>query len=228
MWIRADGPYGEVSIDYRRYPALLLACGGVGVTPIIGIIKDLYRIGDLSPEMRSLIRAHCIDTVWLLWSMPTFDVFGWFAEELTEALGKAGGPGMPNLRICLSITRAAQPSAEANELVNRFKDKPHASVQVKGGRPDVGGLLREVTKPRDGLSASDEAARAVTTFVCGPEGPHRFHARACALCLFYRPPTRTTATDCPRLCTISMDGVFSVAPLLPQRWSTTSGTHAHR
>ena len=32
-WVRIDGPYGHVSVNYKRYPAVVLVGGGVGVTP---------------------------------------------------------------------------------------------------------------------------------------------------------------------------------------------------
>ncbi len=39
LWIRVDGPYGDLNMNYRRYPVLLLVSGGIGVTPAMGILK---------------------------------------------------------------------------------------------------------------------------------------------------------------------------------------------
>jgi predicted ferric reductase len=34
-----DGPYGNMNVNYQRFPVLLLIAGGIGITPIIGILK---------------------------------------------------------------------------------------------------------------------------------------------------------------------------------------------
>lgn len=34
MWIRIDGPYGQLSLNYKRYPIVCLVGGGVGVRKI--------------------------------------------------------------------------------------------------------------------------------------------------------------------------------------------------
>ena len=43
--IRRDGPYGSLQFDYRRYGVLMLVAGGVGITPIIGMLKDTFTAG---------------------------------------------------------------------------------------------------------------------------------------------------------------------------------------
>ena len=42
VWVRRDGPYGYNKFDYRRYGVLMLVGGGVGIAPIIGLLKDIY------------------------------------------------------------------------------------------------------------------------------------------------------------------------------------------
>ena len=39
-----EGPYGVHDFNYRRYPALMLVGGGVGITPVIGMLKDIYNV----------------------------------------------------------------------------------------------------------------------------------------------------------------------------------------
>ena len=46
MWLRRDGPYGHTTFNYRRYGVLMLVGGGVGIAPIIGMLKDIYGEGD--------------------------------------------------------------------------------------------------------------------------------------------------------------------------------------
>jgi hypothetical protein len=44
LWLRVDGPYGKFSLNHNRYPVVVLVAGGVGVTPSIACLKDVYRI----------------------------------------------------------------------------------------------------------------------------------------------------------------------------------------
>ena len=39
MLIRVDGPYGNLDFNYRRFPIFVLVAGGIGVTPLMGILK---------------------------------------------------------------------------------------------------------------------------------------------------------------------------------------------
>jgi len=39
-----DGPYGNLNLNYRRYPRLVLVAGGIGITPVMGLLRDAYRI----------------------------------------------------------------------------------------------------------------------------------------------------------------------------------------
>merc|ERR1719197_177592 len=43
LWCRVDGPYGKFRFDHRRYEYVMLVGGGIGVTPCIAAIKDIYR-----------------------------------------------------------------------------------------------------------------------------------------------------------------------------------------
>lgn len=38
-WIRSDGPYGYLGFNYRRYGVLFLVGGGIGVTPVVSLLK---------------------------------------------------------------------------------------------------------------------------------------------------------------------------------------------
>jgi len=39
--LKVDGPYGKVSIDFTRYRTVILIGSGIGVTPMMSILKDL-------------------------------------------------------------------------------------------------------------------------------------------------------------------------------------------
>ena len=55
---------------------MLLVGGGIGVTPVMGMLKDIYDVG-LPNEMQHQ-QQHCIDTIYFMWVMPhltDYDLF---------------------------------------------------------------------------------------------------------------------------------------------------------
>jgi predicted ferric reductase len=47
--VRIDGPYGSFTVDHRRTRRLLLIAGGVGLTPMMSILRTLDYRGDRRP-----------------------------------------------------------------------------------------------------------------------------------------------------------------------------------
>lgn len=39
LWVRADGPYGQLQIPIKEYRVLVLLAGGIGVTPMMSILR---------------------------------------------------------------------------------------------------------------------------------------------------------------------------------------------
>jgi len=50
FYVRVDGPYGNPP-NPRMYPGVLLFAGGIGITPVIGLLRSIYHLSlDASPE----------------------------------------------------------------------------------------------------------------------------------------------------------------------------------
>jgi predicted ferric reductase len=47
--IGIDGPYGDFTLEAHRGDAVLLIAGGVGIAPIMGLLRDLVAQGDARP-----------------------------------------------------------------------------------------------------------------------------------------------------------------------------------
>jgi len=145
LWIRVDGPYGRQRINYRRFPTLLLIGGGIGFTPVLGIIKDMFRTGDLDPKKEN--PKHCVEQVYVIWTIQNSVQYGWFAEEIQECWDNSGKPGMPALTLQVYVTRPLE------------DDPVHPNFYT--GKPNFSKIFEEIVTlyPK----------RATTVFVCGPK-----------------------------------------------------------
>jgi len=143
MWVRVDGPYGDLKLNYRRSPAVLLVAGGIGFTPMLGILKDMYDAGDLDPRYKS--KPHCVEAVYVVWSIQTVDQYYWFAEELNECYKNSEKPGMPRMNVSIFITQ---------------KEDGLEPVFTQG-RPDFEGIFADVGKRHNG--------KTISVFTCGPK-----------------------------------------------------------
>lgn len=146
-WIRTDGPYGVHDFNYRRYPVLFLVGGGVGITPVMGILKDLYRTGSYKNNTGK-IKAHCIQHVYALWVMPTAKDYACFEQDWQHIQKNSALPHMPALTVQVYATKAKAEDAE---------------VQQKGliaSRPNFSALFEAMER--------DFSDKAVLAFTCGP------------------------------------------------------------
>lgn len=144
MWIRTDGPYGNHKINYRRFPILVLAAGGIGVTPTIGMLKDVFRFGDLDPRSKARHKS-VIEKVYFIWVVQNMEQFGWFSEEIKWCLeASKKGNGLPDLEVQIYVTKSE------GELQGFF---------IKG-RPDMFNIFSKIV--------ADYPERPSTVFTCGP------------------------------------------------------------
>ncbi|CAG8521182.1 11125_t:CDS:2, partial [Cetraspora pellucida] len=75
--MKIDGPYGRPSLDFSSYRTVMLVAGGIGITPMISILKDLVdrQISNMPIMTQS---------IYFLWTVPDTDSYSWFGNELTE------------------------------------------------------------------------------------------------------------------------------------------------
>ncbi len=46
LWVRAEGPYGGIELDFVRFPSTIFVAGGIGITPCIGMLNSIFRLDD--------------------------------------------------------------------------------------------------------------------------------------------------------------------------------------
>ncbi|PRP82273.1 amine oxidase [Planoprotostelium fungivorum] len=137
-----DGPYGNIDTHLYRYPALVLIVGGIGITPALGILRDIYRKTTKSGEDK--VVRHCLESIYLVWTVQTTEQYHWFKEDLDEISEIAIHPNLPQL-----VRR-----------VHRMTMSRHTS-----GRPDFGALMEEM------MEKHEKVAKGV--FACGPDAMTR-------------------------------------------------------
>ena len=106
--IRADGPYGNLSFNYHRYGSLVLVGGGIGITPIISVLKDVYG-SEQEHNKRGKI-SHCIRVVSVVWIMPHKSEATLFLDLLMQYRQRSmEDPSLPLLNVSMHITRDEDP-----------------------------------------------------------------------------------------------------------------------
>jgi NAD(P)H-flavin reductase len=147
--IRVDGPYGRHDFNYRRFPCVMLVGGGVGITPVIGMLKDLYNVGVYSHAERDRVIPHCIEAVYAVWVMRKADDYECFRKVLERCLQRATQePGRyPALNIWVYVSRG-----KAGELAE----------PLIAGRPRFPEIY-------DQLQENHPGGKASLVFACGPK-----------------------------------------------------------
>jgi len=149
LWIRSDGPYGNLKLNYRRFPVFFLAAGGIGVTPVIGILKDIYRHGDLDTMARKRHKS-LVEKVYFIWTLQNTQQYAWFSEEIKYFLDASKkGNSLPDLEVHVFVTKGDVPASN-NPLQGQFHQ----------GRPDFAGIFNKLVR--------DFSEKASIVFTCGP------------------------------------------------------------
>ncbi len=128
--VRVDGPYGSFTVDHRPSRNLLLIAGGVGLTPMMSILRTLDHRGDRRPACLVVAARHLND---LLFRDELAALAGRMPLRVMEVLSDPpdGWPGRRG-RVDARILAEALPSR---------RDRLDLDVYICGSPPMVGGVL---------------------------------------------------------------------------------------
>lgn len=84
-----DGPYGNLSLDGRTEPGVALIAGGVGLAPLLGILRQMRLTGD-AREVKVIYGNRIIDQIAYREELDTEDVFYVLQEPPETWHGETG------------------------------------------------------------------------------------------------------------------------------------------
>eukprot|EP00178_Gracilaria_changii_P005985 TRINITY_DN20247_c0_g1_i1.p1 TRINITY_DN20247_c0_g1~~TRINITY_DN20247_c0_g1_i1.p1 ORF type:complete len:174 (-),score=21.39 TRINITY_DN20247_c0_g1_i1:92-613(-) len=142
------GPHGRLSLNYRKYPNVILIAGGIGITPLIAILKTIYRIGVSIDEQKKHPLSPFIQQVFLIWAVPDRATYEWFEKVIQKAIKRSDkeNSSFPKLHPFIHFTRedtVPEPSEPYFEL----------------DRPDISDFF-------ESLDLEDDRA---AVYACGPK-----------------------------------------------------------
>lgn len=147
--IRSDGPYGTLPFNYLRYGSILFVGGGIGITPILSILRDIYHNQTVSTTKKR--PSHCIRNVTLVWiipyaseALPFLDQFNSFHQMSLK------DPLLPDLSLTIHVTRGSDGRAMIN------------GQQFFYSKPQFNSVIYDCVerKPKDSTST--------LVYACGP------------------------------------------------------------
>ncbi|CAJ0850301.1 7172_t:CDS:2 [Entrophospora sp. SA101] len=139
--ISIEGPYGKSSVQFMDYETVMLFSGGIGITPMISILRSL--VDRLVSGM-----AIATTTIYFIWVIPNFDSYNWFSSEIQEiqevfnnSLKKSNNDNKYMLDIKIFVTK---PIPNDNNT-NSSSDSALSKISHIG-RPKFEGIMQDVKR----------------------------------------------------------------------------------
>lgn len=99
--------------SYRRFPRIVLVSGGIGITPALSVLREIYNFGGVP-----LLNNSAIHEVHVTWVVQTIDQFNWFRSLFDEFAQKAAHSG-PILDLKVHLTKGQPPDEPTYMLKGR-------------------------------------------------------------------------------------------------------------
>ena len=161
--IRIEGPIGSPSQEFLDYEVVVLAGGGIGITPMISVIQQLLR-------NRTILKK-----AFFYWIARDNESFEWFATQLSEVFEQ---DPLGCLEIRTFVTNVSYDDADLGQVLFRYAaDTVHANMsvdivlghrthtQAHFGRPNWDDELQHVVQMSRQMGCFN-----CGIFHCGPDG----------------------------------------------------------
>jgi len=137
-----DGPYGHCAVRWEDYSSLILVAGGIGVTPMIAILDDLYE------KCKTDKKPARLENVIFCWSIQNKDSLAWM-DSITK-----------------KIQANPQPTAGVKFDVQVFATREKGEgAGFRIGRPNYEAIFDAAQRPKDGAGKDWN----IGVLACGPE-----------------------------------------------------------
>jgi len=143
--VRSDGPYGTLPFNHCRYGSIVFVAGGIGITPVISVLKDIYGAGSAKKH------HHCIRNVSVVWIVPHACEASLFSTELNSIhLKSLEDSLMPDFDLAIHATRDTE---DTNAIPGQ---------QVVYSRPNFESVMNQCVEKKP------EDLRSILVYACGP------------------------------------------------------------
>jgi len=141
--INIDGPYGNPP-DFTSQPNILLCAGGIGITPMISILKEIYQL-----HKQNDFSVRRLKNVYLLWVVRDLAILNMYKEVFDEICNDTTCKGIFHIML-----RVTQRSFSAKGIEN-YDINPQPVM----GRPNIHQECADV---------ASQCGKHVLAMVCGP------------------------------------------------------------
>jgi len=138
--VRIDGPYGRVVINPRRYRSLVFMCGGIGVTPMISMLRWYYLL-NTPPDTASKQSVHLAEYIYFVWVVDGLSTYQVFKDTIIKCVERSSQPGFPTFVPIIHVTRE-EPEAARYGLPQQALFKGRPDVKHILGSVKANGILR--------------------------------------------------------------------------------------
>lgn len=162
MTVQVEGPVGASSQGFKDYPILVLVGAGIGVTPMISVLKEL------------LLKPGKMERVFFYWTVRDRNAFQWFSELMNRVYRQDKGHVLQVRHFLTSVkdddrdigavllhhASRAKHKADGFDLI--LGQQTHHQVEV--GRPKWKDELKSIKREAKELGHTE-----CGIFLCGPE-----------------------------------------------------------
>jgi predicted ferric reductase len=147
--IRTDGPYGRLPFNYLRYGSIVFVAGGIGITPALSILNNIYQKRTDATKQRP---AHCTRDVTIVWVVPYASEALFLLDQLESFHRNSRNDTLlPDLKVSIHVTR----SSDGREMMK--------GQRFIYSRPEFNDVIDECLP-----SQTEDGTRSTLVYACGP------------------------------------------------------------
>lgn len=176
--VRAEGPYGSLQCEPSNFHTIVLASGGIGITPMLAMVRSLSKKIDQG-KMRKL---KTIIFVWSVREEPMLQLIlselplsssiqyhiHWTGYKKPIALPTIASTETAHLPAAITIGQdpppKTEPSVSITEVISSSTPATNSLIPIQHGRVDLNALLKQVRE-----KSLEQGFHFAGLYICGPD-----------------------------------------------------------